>query len=635
MAFVSLSKMPTPPVTRVCNIPSLAGGLNIHDLPWQLAENQSPEMKNMWWGDGALRSRPGQYSLIDMGTEGGATSCAAYSYPYHGYYIFHYGKKMWAVSADMKTTKEIPVDSLTYTDEEGETVRGLPEICGSFVCHNGTLYYKTRGIYAVIDVGDDGFTAHPVDAFCPTYLINADPGTPGVGDLYQPLNRLKHSFYVTYSPAEDETTDFYAPFYDCSVIDVEILDSSGTWVSVEYGGFKYTNRQTHGVRIKNESDITAGQNNVRILFSRRTFDDFKTHYAQLMSCNQATVYGGGKGLCVVLAGCADQPNAWFWSANTDISMDPTYFPMEHYNLAGDFSDPITALGQQQNKLVIFQKSRIGAAEFGTSEIDGRTFITMDYRTISPITGCDVPGSVQLIENNLVFVNSRLGVMLIRDTTSADENNLARLSQNINGSPEKTGLLYDLENIKSVLTSYDDGERYWLTVNGHAWLWDYRIGGSVNKPESLSWFYFDGIKNPKCWFVGDSFSETFFLSGTTIRKFTTDNHGETFEASVALPVLNFGTYEVLKNVTKAIFAFDDSSGGKVDIEYQTDYGTRTDPTPINFSTAGDTPFAEVFVRKPRCLNVRHFLCRLKSSINGVGKVAFTSAQIHYTMHGIDR
>lgn len=57
-------------------------------------------------------------------------------------------------------------------------------------------------------------------------------------------------------------------------------------------------------------------------------------YNSIMDCAYAAVFGGNRDLCVVLGGCPAQPNAYFWSGNTPLAMDPTYFPMSHYNLAG-------------------------------------------------------------------------------------------------------------------------------------------------------------------------------------------------------------------------------------------------------------------------------------------------------------
>ena len=654
MAFVSLSKMPTPPATRVANIPSMPGGLNIHDLPWQLAENQSPEMKNMWWEDGALRTRPGQYKQAEFQSEINASSqCAAYPHPYKGYYFFHIGTKMWAVNENWMGSIEVP-----YKNELNSTVgEGLPNHKGTFFLYDGKLYYKTRGAYVAIEeVVDEleisSIVARTVETFVPTLLINADPNEKGAGDLYQPLNRLNQSYYVLYN-ADAGDYRFVTPLDLTSVTEAEegkvmlvsevaILDNRGEWKTlahgVEYQIVSSGRRNSISVIFNDDYKglITEdGYNNVRIKCFSQTKESLRT-LDSIHSCDIVTVYGGsGGGSCAVFAGCEEQPNAYFWSANTDVSMDPTYIPETNYNLAGDFSDPITAFGQQQNQLVIFQKSRVGAAAFGTTEIDGRTSITMNYRTINPSIGCDVPGSVQLVENNLVFANKRHGVMLIRDTTSANENNLVPISINVEKASEDRGVLYDLKNTTAEPTSFDDGERYWLIANRHAWVWDYRLNNSVSNPANLSWFYFDNIQSPACWFGAGSLYETYFINGSTVYTFKKGNHGETFEASVALPVLNFGTYEVLKNVTKAIFAFDDSSEGTVEIEYKTDYGTRADPTPINFSAAEDTPFAEVFVRKPRCLNVRHFLCRLTHRSANGQRMAFTSAQIHYTMQGVDR
>lgn len=660
MSFVNLSKLPSPPTSRVSNIQSLAGGLNIHDIPWQLGETQSPEMKNMWWEDGALRSRPAQVTLKDT-IDGTADSsdCVAYSRPYHGWYVFHRSNKLIAVSEDLQVRMEI----------EGRDMTGVP--FGTFVLFDGVLLYKAPGVYLTIKEEDSGdyfdegrqlkkLVAAWADAYIPTVLINADPATPGAGDLYQPMNRLNVSYKVTYNASEGAKKFFIPTFLD-SVSKVEYLDETGEWITTTDAGTKHDHiNQRSCLEIYDENvNIPAGTNNVRLTIYRRD-DEAMKQRNDLLSCGIAEVYGGGEGLCVVLAGCESQPNAYFWSANTDVAMDPTYFPMEHYNLAGDFSDPITAFGKQQNMLVVFQERRTGAAQFSTTDIDGRTFITMDYHTINPYIGCDVPKSVQLIDNNLVFANKRLGVMLIRDTTSAGENIIVQLSRNIEKTYAEAGLLYDLHNADVDITSIDDGRRYWLCIGEHAWLWDYRMGGSINNPANLAWFYFDNIQIPATWFGQEDLQQRCFVGRDGyIRKFsdeTPDTYdateegwttlGEDFEKVVALPIQNFGTYEVLKNVSKAIFVVEGEGNAKIDIEYETDYEVRMDRTPImtqgwslvprNLVTRSLKvyPFAVTAVRKPGCRNVRHFLIRLKNKARGE-KIAFVSAQIYYTFQGVDR
>ena len=67
---------------------------------------------------------------------------------------------------------------------------------------------------------------------------------------------------------------------------------------------------------------------------------------------------------------------------------------------------------------------------------------------------------------------------------------------------------------------------------------------------------------------------------------------------------------------------------IEVEYITDHGVRTDPTPLR---CRGSRFAEIFVRRPRCLGVRHFLCTLRTT----GKMAFASAQVHYVLRGKER
>jgi hypothetical protein len=343
-------------------------------------------------------------------------------------------------------------------------------------------------------------------------------------------------------------------------------------------------------------------------------------------------------------------------------MDPGYFPAEHYNLAGDFSDPITGFGKQQNMLVIFQSRQIGHATLSTSDVDGRTFLTMDYTVISPRLGCDLPKTIQLIENNLVFCNRKHGVMFIKDTSSAYENNVVPISRNVE-KPQSSpgGLLYDLSyDATDEITTVDDSHRYWLFTNNHAWVWDYSLGGDVNNPKGLSWFYFDNIRTPACWFayededrpwhVGrDGYLRGFVTTMTdTVDKLTGlwKARGEDFDKVLALPSQDFSTLEVLKNVNKVIFEMQEAGHSLIDVEYETDYETRTDPTPINtpgwslvprdLTYRNLMPFrvATVAIRKPRCLHVRHFQVRLINRSRGES-IAFISAQIFYTLKGADR
>ena len=228
-------------------------------------------------------------------------------------------------------------------------------------------------------------------------------------------------------------------------------------------------------------------NTVHITYSKSN----ELAYSNIMDCLYAEVYGGTGALCIVMAGSLDQPNAYFWNGQTSISMDASYFPMTQYQLAGDGTDPVTGFGKQQGYLIIFKERSVGRTSLSTATVNDRTTIDLPYTAINAKIGCDLPYTIQLVENNLTWCNTDRGVHFLANTSSAYENNVVCLSDKVNdqGSSWNAGLLYDVRSvIGEAVSSMDDEKRYWLVVNGHVWLWDYYISNYKNP----SWFFFDNI-----------------------------------------------------------------------------------------------------------------------------------------------
>ena len=126
---------------------------------------------------------------------------------------------------------------------------------------------------------------------------------------------------------------------------------------------------------------------------------------------------------------------------------------------------MTGFGVQSGFLMIFKEHSVGRAELSTSEIDGRAYLTLNYTNVNSETGCDLPWTIRLVENNLVFCNREQGVHIVKSTTPALENNIESISRNVNGTAERRGLLYDVRKAGDVCAC-DDGDRYWLAANGH-------------------------------------------------------------------------------------------------------------------------------------------------------------------------
>ena len=132
---VNLSSMPDPPKEYVLDFPRLDGGLNLWELDYRLDSNQSPDMKNMCWLDGALGCRDGQ-TWVSAQELGIGFTC--YEDLFWGCAFFHIGNRLYY--ADMsEATGDTPTAELAALEVE------VPEARGTFFRYGDALYYKNPG----------------------------------------------------------------------------------------------------------------------------------------------------------------------------------------------------------------------------------------------------------------------------------------------------------------------------------------------------------------------------------------------------------------------------------------------------------------------------------------------------------
>ena len=373
--------------------------------------------------------------------------------------------------------------------------------------------------------------------------------------------------------------------------------------------------------------------------------------AAIMDCSFSAVYGGTGSLCIIFAGCSAQPNAYFWNGQSDIAMDASYFPMDQYQLAGDGIDPITGFGKQQGYLIIFKTRSIGRTTLGTTTIEGRTTVDLPYTAINAKIGCDLPYTIQLVENNLVWCNTDSGVHFLANTSSAYENNVVCISDKINysGNSWNPGLMYDVRNAAPEnVCSHDDERRYWLVVNGHAWLWDYYVSNYKNP----SWFFFDNIN--ALGFVQELSDVWHFDSLGRLTHFErvyfdydpSPNGNGAIDKVLRFATQYFGTYDNYKNVNSTVINMRSDTNSVVDLTYMTDYEVRKDLTPLTsiswtlvprnltYRNLSGSGFAHVYRRKPHCRRIQYFTMRIENNTPGMD-MSVVSAQIYYTYQGRQR
>ena len=618
MAQVKLSSMPNANKEYVVNFPRLDGGLNTWELDYRLNANESPEMLNLWWKDGALCSRDGQ---VYASSQQLGTGWSAYESLYYDHAFFHIGSKIFY--ADLTDT-DVQDDELTLQ----ELSNGVPENGGTWFRYGDKLFYKNRGGYYAISYASGAFSCTEVEAYTPVILINADPAT-AAGDEYQGENRLSGQKTVWYSTAAG-VKEYRLPVQNVESVDRVIVDEEeltedeGYTVDLAVGIVTFAEEPLHHEPVR--------VNTVKITYTKAN----PAAYDSIMDCHRAAVYGGDQNVCIVLGGCRAQPNAYFWCGNHAV-MDPGYFPMEQYNLAGDAQDAITGFGKQQNMLVIFKERSIGRAALSTQEMaNGRVLLSMDYTAINAGLGCDLPGSIQLVENNLVFANTRNGVCIVRDSSSAYENNITPMSRKVDN-----GLLPLLQGAETVC-SYDDGERYWIAANGSVYCWDYTLS-SYSDPV---WFYFDNINASAFLSTG---RKTLHLDNTGRITAMHRNYRD-YDASIRkkyrFAAQYLGSYDRLKDIVGVVFTVKGATDTVIHITYETDYEKRDDLTPVQSTSWRLSPrnllfrnlsfhkFATVARRKPGCRHVRHFTMALSNNEIGTD-MAVISAQIFYRYQGRDR
>ena len=617
--MVNVSKLPSPPKEYVIEFPRLDGGLNTWELDYRLDADESPEMKNLWWQDGALCSRDGQVRLTG---ENLGTGYSAYERLFWENGFFHIGDKLYHAPL---TDPDAASGSLVLT----ELLSGIPENRGTWFRYGDSLYYKNRGGYFCIKYDGEGFAAGNVEAYSPIILINTEP-TTAAGDQYQPENRLNPQKTVWYSTVEG-VKEYHLPVQDVESVDKVIVDEVELKETEEYTVDLAKGIVTFVTEPKHHNPVRV--NTVQITYTKQNEDAMNS----IMDCPYAIVYGGNQNLCVVVGGSIAQPNAYFWCGNHAV-MDPGYFPMSQYNLAGATEERITGFGKQQNMLVIFKEHSVGRSAMDTTEMEsGRVLLTMDYVNINSEVGCDLPWSIRLVSNNLVFANTRQGVHRISDSSAAYENNIVPISKKVDNS-----LLPLLRKAESVV-SFDDGDRYWLVSDGEVYAWDY----SLSEYRDPSWFYFDNIRAAD--FITSDAGDFYHMgadgSVTVLRRIFSD-YGGAIEKVYRFAVQIMGSYDRLKNIMSVLFSVRGDTDTEIGIEYSSDYERRKDLTPIRSYTwkflprnltyrfLGFARFATVARRRPGCRHVRHFTMTLSNNKAGMD-MAVLSAQIFYNFQGRER
>ena len=176
----------------------------------------------------------------------------------------------------------------------------------------------------------------------------------------------------------------------------------------------------------------------------------------ITGCSIAVPFGGESsgvdgGSRVFVMGNKDYPlNFWRSDLGLNQSYGMAYFPDTSEELLDQNSEAIMAAAKMEGELIIFKTDSIFAIGYSFDGVD----VYYPIRECHSNIGCDMPGSIQLVDNRLVFCNSKKGVHMLISSSNKLENTVKPLSANINSL-----LLSEIE--LSGACSADFERYYWL------------------------------------------------------------------------------------------------------------------------------------------------------------------------------
>lgn len=327
-------------------------------------------------------------------------------------------------------------------------------------------------------------------------------------------------------------------------------------------------------------------------------------------------------------GSRTKPNLIMWS---DVS-NPLYLPENNSASVGNQNDRVTRLAHQSNMLVIFKTHSC----YYTTYVDNSSSYTAEQvlagtvsdvaavsamfpiSQISEKVGCDLPRTVQLCDNHLVWCTTDGGIYTLKTADKYSENNIYELSSPISNELKKQLALTDTRDLTDSNTgrtgidrmnvftfAADFDGKYWLCVDnliyvmnysdsGFKYAYSYREGNKVKRSVSFyildienfcertdCSFYTDAVKNgvQEIWRAkSESLPRAFIASGEQLHLITDTScyleNSDYFMGTIAA-IFKYGEYSTDGGVERIekMGKIDGTSGSFKTNVTLTDYNTQ--------------------------------------------------------------
>lgn len=473
-------------------VPALTAGLDVSRPACRIADNALSDADGVWWQNGALCTRPGfRTTATRRGWVGENTPVRFYT-DREGYRI--------ALTAETYAGEEAAVTAIGVEifDSEGvatgrgwtrEFSAGTRAFCvpagGSTPEYTTLVFFSSgviMGLHPRLGVYED-ITHRP---YLPLLMVNGAPVATRAdstvnGVLYESRNRLTERFRCHFT-SDGTGVYYYLPVGNLwgDVIVTVCRDNGNAVYTVSTNAD--SSDTAGGLRVK--VDRAAGclwfvseagtpavltdsgrRNNVQVEAGAPTqgVTPFDMAFGVWYGGDRSGAAGGTR---LFLGGSTAAPAVTVWSALDD----PLYFPHSSYAVVGTPGSPLTAFGKQGGLLVLFKEREIYTAEYvAGEEVDaadlesGRVTDVTAAAATFPLTplhteiGCDLPDTVALPGNRLVWACADGTVYALSSVSALNQHCVTRLSDKVQPLLRQTGAPH------TAAATACDG-RYWL-------LWD--------------------------------------------------------------------------------------------------------------------------------------------------------------------
>lgn len=718
MKYPIISKQPR----RTVGVPDLVGGLNLRDGVSNILDNQMTDGKNMWHYNGLLRTRPNlKADVSNKVIIGRASSEQTVFHKEHRDIQRKIGIDRYVLCSALVKNDNSNVIFFWWQGENGVISLGsinMPffDYISYFVVEkNSTLYCFNylEEIYKLNYTTDTQWTLlTQEDLYAPLVAVGGtaiNGSAHNTGTQFESFNLICGTYRMKLSTV-DKTRDSNemkyllleglkleeGSYFDGTTVTAEITWANGMKVThsvvINYLGYGteasanadglimdvtdalVTFYQSDGTTVKTLTSSDYVENNMII-----TAPCFANNKHKVFSMQQAVWFGGGAngingGSRLFLGGNDTEGSLMLWS---DLN-NPLYFPENNYAYVGRSSDKITTFGKQEDMLVIFKENEVYYTYYvQNTNITADDLINqsvIDYQAASvyfpivqlhPEIGCDVPDSVQLCRNRLVWAHTSGKVYTLVSSNQYSERNIYSVSEMV-----ERGL-----NIPSSATSADWNGYYCLMCFDTMWLMNYNSYGyqyvfSYSKAEDAAvktpWFkwdfpFIDNLSLPvrqresRICLLNDSLilrvlndmsaGQNVNISAYTLNSANASTEDEiliesdngeiikstySFESIVQTKVFDFGSPSYRKNVDVVDIGLGNNGGISIKVTFITDTGTEQDEIcPYGALESDYSPeFINNYHISPCIRNVGRMGIRLVSD----GVIAVDNLNLQYRLLG---